>query len=141
MRVSIRRQNDAVIVSLNGNFAAGTDGPLLRNKTQELFDAGVRKMVIDFAGVPYIDSTGLGYLAASRAAAEKAQARMVLCGVEPPVKQILDRVQMTQFFPITDDQAGALALLTAPVKVDSAGDPPVLEPKKGRKIPPSSSRS
>jgi anti-anti-sigma factor len=141
VKISIRRENDVVVLSLNGNFAAGTDGPLLRNKTQELFDAGARKMVVDFAGVPYIDSTGLGFLASSRAAADKAQARLVLCGVEPQVKQILDRVQMSQFFSIADDQADALALLAAPVEMDSAGGSPVLEPRKGRKLPPSSSRS
>ncbi len=107
-----------MIVSLNGKFAASADGPSLRKKTQELFDSGIKKMILDFTGVPYIDSTGLGFLAASRTAAEKAQAQMVLCGIAPPLKQILDRVQMAQFFPVVRDEAAALARLAAP-----AGEP------------------
>ena len=118
MRVSIRYEDDVVIVSLSGKFAAGADGPFLRSKTQELFDAGARKMVIDFSGVPYIDSTGLGFLAASRAVAGKTKAEMILCGVSPAVKQILDRVQLTQFFHIEKDEAAALARFTLPAETD-----------------------
>lgn len=103
-----------MIVSLSGTFAASADGPFLRNKTQELFDSGTKKMILDFTGVPYIDSTGLGFLAASRSAAEKAQAKMVLCGIAPPLKLILDRVQMAQFFPVLRDEAAALAHFAAP---------------------------
>ncbi|HEV2499248.1 MAG TPA: STAS domain-containing protein [Terriglobia bacterium] len=114
MKISIRNQGDVAIVSLEGKFSASADGPILRNKAQELFDSGTKKMVLDFTGVPYIDSTGLGFLAASHAAAEKAQAKMVLCGLAPPVRQILDRVQMAQFFPLVRDQAAALALFAAP---------------------------
>ncbi|MGH9343749.1 MAG: STAS domain-containing protein [Terriglobia bacterium] len=118
MKISIQYQDDVAIVSLAGKFAASADGPVLRSKTQELFDSGIKKLIVDFTGVPYIDSTGLGFLAASHAAAEKAQAKMVLCGIASPVKQILDRVQMAQFFPLVRDQAAALALFAAP-----AGEP------------------
>lgn len=98
---------------MEGKFAAGTDGPTLRNKIQELFDSGTTKLILDFTRVPYIDSTGLGFLAASRAAAEKAQAQIVLCGVTSAVKQIMDRVRMAQFFPLAASQAAALAMLAA----------------------------
>lgn len=113
MRVSIQIQDGVAIVSLEGKFAAGTDGPALRSKTQELFDSGTKKVILDFTGVPYIDSTGLGFLAAGHAAAEKVRAKIVLCGVTPAVKQILDRVQMAQFFPLAASQAAALAMFAA----------------------------
>lgn len=114
MKISIRHHEDAAIAILEGKFAASTDGPALRSKMQDLFDSGIKKLIIDFTGVPYIDSTGLGFLAASRAAAEKAQAQIALCGIARPVKQILDRVQMAQFFPLVKDQAAALALFAPP---------------------------
>lgn len=100
-------------MTLEGKFAASTDGPALRGKMGELLDSGSKKLILDFAGVPYIDSTGLGFLAASRAAAEKARAQIILSAVSPAVKQILDRVQMVQFFPLFKDQAAALAYFAA----------------------------
>lgn len=110
-----------VIINLNGKFAAGADGPSLRKKAQDIFDSGGRKVIIDFTRVPYIDSTGLGFLAASRTVAEEAHAKMVLCGITPAVKQILDRVQMAQFFTIAKDEAAALALLSAAATDRGAG--------------------
>lgn len=113
MKVSIQYQGDVAIVILEGTFTAGTDGPVLRGKTGEILIAGAKKLIFDFAGVPYIDSTGLGFLAASRTAAEKAQAKIILCGVAPAVKQILDRVRMAQFFPLAAGQAEAMSMFAA----------------------------
>ncbi len=124
------------IVSLSGRFAAGADGPFLRQKAEELFGAGSRKMIIDFSGVPYIDSTGLGFLAASRSLAEKAKAEMILCGVTATVRQILDRMQLAQFFSIEPDEKAALARFAAPPKLDrgevAPSGPAKAESKAGR---------
>jgi anti-anti-sigma factor len=109
VRISIQFKNDVAIMSLSGKFLAGGDGPFLRQKVKDLADAGTRRMVLDFAGVPYIDSTGLGFLVGSRVTAQNAGMSMVLAGINPHVKRILDSVKLTQFFVITDDEASALA--------------------------------
>jgi anti-sigma B factor antagonist len=109
VRISIQFKNDVAIMSLSGKFLAGGDGPFLRQKVKDLADAGTRRMVLDFTGVPYIDSTGLGFLVGSRVTAQNAGMGMVLAGVNPHVRRILDSVRLTQFFVITDDEPSALA--------------------------------
>lgn len=118
-------------MGLNGKFLAGGDGPFLRQKVQDLIDAGTKKLVLDFSAVPYIDSTGLGFLAGSRAAAQNAGVHVVLASLNQHVKRILDGVQLSQFFLIAADEADALAKLKAAGGTESA---PAKQPR-ARKRP------
>ena len=111
VRISIRFKDDASIVSLSGKFVAGSDGPFLRQKVKELIDAGARKLLFDFSDVPYIDSTGLGFLAGSREMAGENGASIVLSGINPHVRRILDGVKLTQFFEIAEDESAGLERL------------------------------
>jgi len=109
VRVTLRFKDDVSILSLSGKFVAGSDGPFLRQKVQDLIDAGTRKFLFDFGDVPYIDSTGLGFLAGSREAAAEASAVIVLSGMNPHVRRILDGVKLTQFFELAEDEKAGLA--------------------------------
>ena len=84
-------------------------GPYLRQKVKDLIDAGTRKLIIDFSDVPYIDSTGLGFLAGARVTAQNAAVRMVLANINTHVREILDDVKLSQFFVIAPDDAAAMA--------------------------------
>ena len=114
MRIALRFKDDVAIVSLSGKFLAGSDGPYLRQKVKDLIDAGTLKLVIDFDDVPYIDSTGLGFLAGSRVTVQNAGARMVVANLNQHVRKILDGVNLTQFFVVADSEAAAIALLNQP---------------------------
>jgi len=117
VRIVARFADDIVIVSLSGKFLAGSDGPYLRQKVKDFIDAGTRKLIIDFSDVPYIDSTGLGFLAGARVTAQNAGTRMVLANLNMHVQKILDDVKLSQFFVIAPDDAAAMA------KVNEAGPP------------------
>jgi anti-sigma B factor antagonist len=114
VRITARFASDVAIVSLSGRFLAGSDGPYLRQKVKDLIDAGTRKLIIDFSEVPYIDSTGLGFLAGARVTAENAAARMILANVNTHVQKILDDVKLSQFFVIAPDEAAAMAKVNEP---------------------------
>ena len=109
MRITARFADDVVIISLSGKFLAGSDGPYLRQKVKDFIDAGTKKLIIDFADVPYIDSTGLGFLAGARVTAQNASVRMVLASLNVHVRRILDDVKLSQFFLIAPDEAAAVA--------------------------------
>lgn len=110
MIIAVRFKDDVAVLSLTGKFLAGSDGPYLRQKVKDLMDAGTRKLMVDFSGVPYIDSTGLGFLAGARVTAQNAGAALVLASLGPHVRRILDDVNLTQFFVIADNESGAMAL-------------------------------
>lgn len=125
-------------MSLTGKFLAGSDGPYLRQKVKDLIDAGTRRLVINFSEVPYIDSTGLGFLTGSRITAKNAGVALILTNVNEHVLRILEMVQLTQFFEITKDESSALAKLKAQGESNAA--PPSNRgktPKRGRPAVPS----
>ena len=111
MRIAVHFNQDTAVVTLSGRFLAGSDGPYLRQKVKDLIDAGTKKLIVDFADVPYIDSTGLGFLAGARVTAQNAGTRLVLASLNPHVRKILDDVKLTQFFTIATDEAAAAFIL------------------------------
>ena len=141
MRITARFADDIVIVSLSGKFLAGSDGPYLRQKVKDLIDAGTRKLIIDFSDVPYIDSTGLGFLAGARVTAQNGGTRMVLANLNTHVQRILDDVKLSQFFVIAPDDAAAMAKVNEadPLAQDAPSDAAKRPKGKRRSINPTES--
>jgi anti-anti-sigma factor len=111
MEITIDSRDDVTIFRLQGRFIAGKDGPQCRQKVQELIESGNRKLLFDFSGVPYIDSTGLGFLAGCRAAVQKAGAVLVLASLDERVRHVLDEVKLSEYFVIVEDEAQGITRL------------------------------
>lgn len=141
MRITARFADDIVIMSLSGKFLAGSDGPYLRQKVKDFIDAGTRKLILDFSEVPYIDSTGLGFLAGARVTAQNAGTRMVLANLNMHVQKILDDVKLSQFFVIAPNDAAAMAKVNeaGPLAQDAASDAAKRPRGKRRSIDPTES--
>ncbi len=130
MRIEIRFKDDVAIMALSGKFVAGGDGPFLRQKVKDLIDAGATKLIVNFEGVPYIDSTGLGFLAGSRVTAQNSGVKMVLSNVNSHVQRVLDSTHLKEFFDLVKDEETAVSQLNS---ADGAGAEPA---KAGRKKKP-----
>ena len=133
MRIMARFADDIAIVSLSGKFLAGSDGPYLRQKVKDFIDAGTKKLIIDFAEVPYIDSTGLGFLAGTRVTAQNASVRMVLSNINIHVRKILDDVKLSQFFIIASNEAAAVAKVNEVEPATPDAPPEAATKPRGRK--------
>ena len=135
MIIAVRFKEDVAILSLSGKFLAGSDGPYMRQKVKDLMEAGTRKLIIDFSEVPYIDSTGLGFLAGARVTAQNANAGIVLASINPHVRRILDDVNLTQFFVIAPNEVAAVALLNQPRPAEGIALDPGKREGKSQKRP------
>jgi len=133
VRITARFADDIAVVSLSGKFLAGSDGPYLRQKVKDFIDAGTKKLIIDFAEVPYIDSTGLGFLAGTRVTAQNASVRMVLSNLNVHVRKILDDVKLSQFFVIAPNEAAAVAKVNEAEAATPASAPEGATKPRGRK--------
>jgi anti-anti-sigma factor len=133
VRITARFADDIAIVSLSGKFLAGSDGPYLRQKVKDFIDAGTKKLIIDFAEVPYIDSTGLGFLAGTRVTAQNASVRMVLSNINIHVRRILDDVKLSQFFVIAPNEAAAVAKVNEAAPATPDAPPEAATKPRGKK--------
>jgi len=130
VRISIRFEDVVAIMSLDGKFLAGADGPFLRQKVKDLVDAGTAHLVIDFGEVPYIDSTGLGFLAGTREAAEASHVSLVLAALNEHVLKVLESVKLAPFFVIAKDVPTGVAKVKR--AASAGGAPKAAKAKKAK---------
>jgi len=89
--------------------------PELRAVLHAFAKKKVRALVLDFAGVVYVDSSGLATLVEYVRLAQPFGGKFGLVGVSDRVRTIFDLVRLTEFLPIYPSLAEARsALLAAP---------------------------
>jgi anti-sigma B factor antagonist len=93
-------------------------GPLVNENLPDFQNAirreNVPTMILDFTGVPYIDSAGLGSLVSAYVSRHKSGQRTVLTGMNPRIVSLLEITRMAQLFPIFPSLADALDALSNP---------------------------
>lgn len=56
-------------------------------------------VIIDFSGVPFIDSAGLGAIVGAYIAGQRANRKMAFTAMNSQVKTLLDMTHVSQLFP------------------------------------------
>lgn len=64
-------------------------------------------LIIDFSGVPFMDSAGLGAVVGAYVRAQKAQSKIVFAGMNERLKALVDMTRLGQMFSMysTVDEA------------------------------------
>lgn len=71
------------------------------------------KIVLDLDRTPYIDSSGIGWLIQSQKEAKTRGGKIVLAGVSPQVRQVLDMLKIHRIVPIAPTRAEATQLFNS----------------------------
>jgi anti-sigma B factor antagonist len=83
--------------------------PVLREALKTALNGKPRKLVIELAGVNYMDSSGVATLVEAMQIARKASTTLLLCALTPRVRSIFEIARLEQVFTITDDLESALS--------------------------------
>ena len=115
MECDIRQIRDVTIMDLKGRLSLGEAlafGPgsdlVLTDAIRRLADEGHKKVILNLAGVKYVDSSGVGQLVG---ALTTARGKGVALKLINPVKQVSDLLRMTKLytvFDIRDSEAAAI---------------------------------
>jgi anti-anti-sigma factor len=112
MLIALEYKDDVCILRNSGRFATGTDAAYLRAKTDEIKRSGRRKVLADFHEVPYIDSTGIGFIVGVYTSVTNMPGgRFVLVGPNHRVREVLDLMRLSTVIPIAADETAGLAFL------------------------------
>ena len=114
MHITERKAQDVVVLDLEGRLTLGEGAELLRDKVASVVFQGNSKVVINLAGVPYIDSGGLGELVRCSMAAKKANGSVKLIGLSGRVVDLLTITKLITVFDTHDSEQEALASFMAP---------------------------
>lgn len=97
------RVSDVTVIRLKGPFTLSTMFALQTG----LREAGLKGTIIDLAGVPYMDSAGLGVLLGQFAHTQRHGHKFALVGIAPRVRTIFEITHTDQVLPIFETQAAA----------------------------------
>ena len=113
MSVTTRKQGSAVLIDLEGKLSLGPAVDEFRTAWSDALAAGSRKVVVNMAKVPVIDSSGIGVLVRCHAAMAAKGGKMTIAGACGVVRQALKLTNVDQLLEFHETEASALASLGA----------------------------
>ncbi|HNY73454.1 MAG TPA: STAS domain-containing protein, partial [Syntrophales bacterium] len=108
MEIDVRKEGQAVIISLTGRMDA-VSAPQFDRTAEDLLAHGDRRIIIDFVALEYISSAGLQSILALAKRLEPVDGDVILCNLGGPVKEVFDISGFSIIFPIFDSLADAKA--------------------------------
>jgi anti-sigma B factor antagonist len=105
MTASTRLVGGVTIVDLRGRIALGEGSTGLRDLVQNLAIEGIKKILLNFRDVDYIDSSGLGELVSAFTSIRSQGGELKLLNLTKRVRNLLQITRLLTFFDVTDDEA------------------------------------
>jgi len=105
-----RRADEIAVLALEGELDLAA-APSMRARIDHAADG--RALVIDMRGVTFVDSAALKELLRARTELPARDVRLVLAGVPPPVRRLLDLTRASELFEDAPDVDAALMRLSA----------------------------
>jgi stage II sporulation protein AA (anti-sigma F factor antagonist) len=112
MQIGEEKAAGALVIAPVGRVDSVSSGELERHVVARL-DAGERRVVIDMAGVEYISSAGLRVLLVAAKRLKPPAGALVLCGLGPGVRTVLELAGFMPLFAVEPARAQALARIGA----------------------------
>ncbi len=106
--ITERDREGITILDLEGRITAGEESIDVREKLRRLAAAGKNRVVLNLAGVDYIDSTGLGALVMGHTAVRKAGGRLALENLNDRNIELLVLTKLSTVFDVFTDEQQAV---------------------------------
>ena len=103
-----REKEGITILDLKGRLVVGDPSVRLRERLTSEIAQGGRKVILDLAGVEYIDSTGLGSMVICYTTLQKAGGAMKLLKLNKRNIELLIMTKLATIFEIFGDEQDAL---------------------------------
>jgi anti-sigma B factor antagonist len=103
-----RQAGDVTILDLSGDVRMGEGSISLRDAIRKLGDEGKKKVLLNLAGVKYVDSSGIGELIANYTTISRQGGQLKLLKLTDRVQNLLVITKLLTVFDAYDDEAEAL---------------------------------
>ena len=106
--VNERQAGDVTILDLTGEVRLGDSSVALRDSVRKLADGGKNKVLLNLAGVKYIDSSGIGELIANYTTISRNGGQLKLLNLTDRIQNLLVITKLLTVFDSYDNEAEAL---------------------------------
>jgi anti-sigma B factor antagonist len=108
LNINQRQAGDITVLDLDGEVRIGDSSTALRSAIRNLVAAGNKKILLNLAGVKYIDSSGIGELIANYTTVNRGGGQLKLLNLTEKVQDLLVITKLLTVFDVYDDDAEAL---------------------------------
>lgn len=108
MKIEKRKKGDVVILDLKGKILIGEGIDVLRDSINETISEQETKVLLNFAEVPYLDSTGLGEVVRSYTSIKKAGGVVKIVNLTNKVRDLLSVTKLITVFDTFENEDKAI---------------------------------
>lgn len=105
------KQRDAegvTILDLSGKITIGQGSAQFREAIRQLMEQGRTRLLLNFADVSYVDSSGIGELVSAYTTLNNQGGQLKLLNLPKRIKDLLRITKLLTVFETFDDEAAAL---------------------------------
>jgi len=106
--VKERQAGDVTILDMSGEVRICEGSVSLRDSIRQLADQGKKKVLLNLAGVKYMDSTGVGELIANYTTITRQGGQLKLLNLTDRIQNLLVITKLLTVFDSYDNEAEAL---------------------------------
>jgi anti-sigma B factor antagonist len=117
MQIEERSVGDVVVLDLKGKITLGQGDELLKDKVNSLVNQGKKKIVLNLAEVPYIDSAGLGEIVGTYTTVSRNGGSLKLLNLTKRITDLLAITKLLTVFETFDVESDAVRSFSASAKV------------------------
>ena len=117
MQIQERASGDVMVLDLKGKITLGEGDELLKDKVNSLVNQGHKKIVLNLADVPYIDSAGLGEIVRTYTTVSRQGGSLKLLNLTKRITDLLAITKLLTVFETFDSESDAVKSFTASAKV------------------------
>jgi len=117
MQIEERAIGDVVVIDMNGRITLGEGDQLLKDKVNSLVNQGRKRIVLNLAGVPYVDSAGLGEIVGSYTTVSRQGGSLKLLNLTKKITDLLAITKLLTVFETFESESEAVRSFSASAKV------------------------
>lgn len=106
---SVRKADGlTAVIDISGDVTAASE-PVLMSAYEEAGQLGVRRLVLNFTGLEYMNSGGIGMLVTLLVRANRNRQPLAAYGLNAHYREIFELTRLDEAITIYDDEQSALA--------------------------------
>ena len=108
LNINERQAGDVTVLDMSGKITIGEGSVALRAAIRRLLEEGKKRILLNLAGISYVDSSGIGELVSSYTAINKEGGQLKLLNLTQKIQDLLTITKLLTVFDVYDSEAEAL---------------------------------
>ena len=109
MTIEERPTDGVMILDLKGKLTIGEDVELVKDKINSLIQQGEKKLLLNLAEVPYVDSAGLGEIVRTYTTVNRQGGSLKLLHLTERIEDLLAITKLLTVFDTFDSEQDAIS--------------------------------